>query len=167
MIGKKKCTIALVVMVALASFGAMPLQGDSTQYITVVLSVNADAEISVNKSIWTANNAGVGECAQTTTDWGLLDNTGVVDVDVAINITKKEGTVWDVSEDGEAGHNKPAFRFYRDSWQILNETQQTFYAALSHQSSTTFGLNVTMPSSTSTNQDQNFTITFVATPCGG
>jgi len=74
-----------------------------------------------------------------------------------------------VSADATAGHDEPAFAIYdgNPDWALLNTTSSTFVSNLAHNGVQPFGLNVSMPPSTSTNADQNFTITFVATPYGG
>ena len=157
-------------MVALASMVFAPTTLGNTETITVTLTPAATANITIDKSTWEPG-CGIGETNQTATDWGTCMNDGSVAVNVTVNITADVGTVWTVSADATPGHDEPAFAIYDNEmppadWELLSTTQSEFATNIAYDSEQTFGLNVSMPPSTSTNVDQTFTITFVATPYG-
>lgn len=167
---KIKAILTACMMVTLAGMLFAPSTIGSEESIAVTLTPSADANITLDQDTWHPG-CGIGEINETNTDWGTCTNDGSVRCNVTINITEDAGTVWEVLDAYQAdpGNDNVCFGFYdigTTSWKDLYETSVDF-GTIAYGSSQTFGLNVTMPSSTSTNTDQTFTITFVATPYEG
>jgi hypothetical protein len=150
----------LAILVASAIVCAFaPAVGANTDTIVVTLSPNATADIEVDQPTW-APSVGLGSDIQTAADWANLTNEGYVDVLVEVNATNT--AAWTLAE--TAAHD--AFKLATIGVaKTLTVAYQTFVADLPASGTTwqTFGLNVTMPTSSSTNISQTTTITFKAT----
>ena len=167
---KIKAILTACMMVSLAGMLFAPSTMGANESINVTLTPDATANITLDQNSWDGEGAGIGEFGQTAENWGNCTNDGSVAVDVTVNISADADTEWTVSADATAGHDEPAFAIYDNdatNWELLNTTHSTFKSNLAYNAVQPFGLNVSMPPSTSTNVDQNFTITFVATPYDG
>jgi hypothetical protein len=164
---KIKAILTACMMVGLATMTLMPSSIGSEESITVTLTPDATANITLDQSTWEPG-CGIGETNQTADAWGTCTNDGDVRCNVSVNITEDAGTVWEILDtySDTPGYNNVSFAIYNGSgWPVLNEAGTTF-GTIAYGGSQTFGLNVTMAEYTSTDDDQLFTITFIATPYG-
>ena len=133
-------------------------QPANEDYIDVVLSPQAEANIEVNRSAWEPNIGITGDI-KTDTVWGLLDNNGSIAVDVTVNVSNTVN--WTAAP--TAAHNQFQMQIHNGSWYTIGNTHQTFRENLAYNEDQTFGLQLFMPTSSETNTNQTATITFVAT----
>lgn len=101
---------------------------------------------------------GLGDTNSTAADHYTLENDGDVNVDVSVNATNT--TDWTLNT--TADHNK--FHVETDNPDVnLDWTFQSFVTDLAVDGTEPFGLTLSMPTTSSTNNLQTSTITFEAT----
>jgi len=81
---KIKAILTACMMVGLATMTLMPSSIGSEESITVTLTPDATANITLDRSTWNGEGAGIGEFGQTAENWGNCTNDGSVAVDVTI-----------------------------------------------------------------------------------
>jgi hypothetical protein len=134
-------------------------QPENEDYIDVVLSPQAEANIVVNRTEWMPS-IGITQNESTTTAWANIDNNG--SVSVSVNVTVSDTTNWTAAT--APGHNQFNMSIYTGSeWLIMGNVEQVFVTNLGYNEDQDFGLQLYMPTSSETNTNQTATITFVAT----
>lgn len=157
----KKILIGVIAIV-LALAMITPVQAGLTDTITVTLQPGATASITCNQSTWDPT-CSLGESEQTSTTWGNLSNDGEVNVSVTIKGTNT--TNWDI-HDTTTAHDQFVMRFYNGAtWEGFDYDEETYTSDLpaSGADYKQFGLNVSMPPTSSSNDNQVVTVTFTAT----
>ena len=148
---------ALVMMLAMT----LPAMGDTTDTIEVTLDPSAEISISVDQATWTPT-CGLGEENETATDWATITNDG--EVNVTVNVKAEDSNDWTI--ESAEGHDQFVLRMYiGSSWTALTDEDQIFtedFPPYAGADTIDFGLNVTMPTTSSTSQSQSVTITFTA-----
>jgi hypothetical protein len=127
--------------------------------IEITLTPNAEANISLNKTTWSPT-CDLGNSQATSLAMFNLDNAGSIQVDVVVSATNT--TDWTL--DTTPNHDQFNMSFNHGSgWTLLDVTSGTFKSNLAYDASVDFGLQVFMPTSSSTNTSQESIVTFVAT----
>lgn len=130
--------------------------------IDVTLDPQATIDISVNRSVWNPP-CELGENSQTASTWGLLENLG--DVTVTVEINASDTVAWSLSSVPSHNIFNLSFTFNDADWSSIYNEHSEFkvLSPLAGNNTTTFGLKIYMPTSSSTNAVQTFVITFSAT----
>jgi hypothetical protein len=156
-----KKLLAMLIAISMAAVFA-PMASADSDVILVTLTPGATADVYVNQTTWSPT-ATLGNWEATSATWGLVQNNGTVAVDVDV---KAEDTAsWTLA--GAAAADTFVLEILGDNAITLTTGDQTWEDPLEangvggYQES--FGLNVTMPTSSSTNTAQTTNITFTST----
>ncbi len=115
--------------------------------------------ITVNKSSWNPS-VNIGENESTGLSFFNLDNSGNVQVDVSVNASDTMN--WSIAM--SPSHNQFNLSYNTGSgWNLLDTIASSFASNLAYDEDVDFGLQLFMPTSSSTNSNQQSTITFTAT----
>ena len=154
----KKLIIGLVVL-AMVSL-SLPVSAGNTDTITVTLSPQATIDISVSPDSWTPT-ASLNHSDNTTTTYFTIDT---LDTDVNISIDVKASNTADWTIGDTASHDVFVLGITPNggSETELTTSDQTIWDDVSPGNDPQFGLNLDMPTTSSTSQDQTVTITFTA-----
>ncbi len=130
----------------------------SDDKIFVTLDPQTTANISINKTTWSPT-ANIGESETTGLSHFNLENIGNVQVDVYVNTSNTAD--W-ISASSPA-HNQFNLNYNKGSgWTMINTTSSIFSTDIAYNEDVDFGLQLYMPTSSSTNTNQQSTITFTA-----
>jgi hypothetical protein len=155
-----KKIIAILIAIAMCATFAPMVGATPTQNISVKLNPSSAADITVNQTTWTPV-AGLGAVNSTAENWASITNNGLTNVSVTVHATNT--TDWTLA--GTAAHN--AFKLETTGIEkTLTTEEQAFVEDLptiAGDPTETFGLKVTMPTTSSNNAEQTTTITFTAT----
>ncbi|MEA3318897.1 MAG: hypothetical protein U9Q88_02635, partial [Bacillota bacterium] len=130
------------------SLGAQESEGGSTM------------SISVNVSSWDPS-CKIGENESTESDWAMVTNDGDVSFDVDIKATNT--TNWTVGATPSHNDFNMSFKLDGGTWTTMSYDDVDFVNDLASSATQKFGLRIYMPTTTSTNDQQNTTITFTIT----
>jgi hypothetical protein len=154
---------AIMVLIGAVIAFCMPNVSANVETIEVTLTPSGTVDIEIDQSVW-APDCGIGSSNQTAVDWANLDNNGTVSVSVTIEGENSED--WTI-HDSTAGNDQFKAEFYKveggPAWEGFDADQETFDSDIAYDESVDFGLGVEMPTSTTTNNVQHFTVTFTAT----
>jgi hypothetical protein len=155
-----KKLIAILIAISLSAFIAPMVGATPTQNISVTLNPSSAADITVNQTTWTPV-AGLGAENSTAVDWASITNNGLTNV--SVTVSAEDTTDWTLA--GTAAHN--AFKLETIGIEVTLTTEEkpfvTDLPTSAGDPTETFGLKVTMPTTSSTNVQQTTTITFTAT----
>ncbi len=130
----------------------------SSDKIWVTLDPQTTANITVNKSSWNPS-VNIGENESTGLSFFNLDNSGNVQVDVSVNASDTMN--WSIAM--SPSHNQFNLSYNTGSgWNLLDTIASSFASNLAYDEDVDFGLQLFMPTSSSTNSNQQSTITFTA-----
>lgn len=159
---KMKKYLAILIAIAMVSSLTPIALAGNTDTIEVTLTPSGTVDIVVDQETYQPT-CGIGASNQTAIDWANLDNNGTVSVSVTIQGENSEN--WTISATG-ADHDQFKAEWYDVGlvdWNGFDATPETFDDNIAYDESVDFGLGVVMPTSTSTNDVQHYTVTFTAT----
>ncbi len=120
----------------------------------------ATEEISLNINTWNPS-ININEHENTSLSYFTINNTGSLAVDIEVNATNSNN--WTLAS--TPAHNQFNLSYNKGSgWNPINFTSSLFYSNLEMGSSVSFGLQLYMPTSSSTLDTQQTIITFTAIP---
>ena len=157
-----KKLIAIIILGMMVSAFPLAVEADDQQIINATFNPAATVAIVCNQTTWTPSCA-LGGTEATDTAWGNLSNTGNVNVIVNVSATNTENWLL-----GSApAHNVTAFNMTGFAAINLATSSQTWCAELEApnnggQAWEHFGLNVDMPTTSSTGENQHTALTFTA-----
>jgi len=163
-----KKIIAILISIAMCATFA-PMVGASDENITVTLTPSGTADITVNQTTWTPV-AGLGTNEATGTEAFNLTSVGTVPVNVTVLCANSTSGDWEVAS--TPGHNQFNMSIYAaetsGAWALLSwdtpvDVVNELSVSAGGQHWSLFGLQVYMPTTSSTDAEQEVIITFTAT----
>ena len=159
----RKLIAILIATVMACAF--VPLVGaDSTDTIVVTLQPSGTVSITVSPATWGPVCA-IASSNTSATDAFTITNAGSVQVNVTVEATNTEA--WVLA--GSASHNQFWMQYQNATSGLIDLANapatflSNFPSAGGGVATWDFGLKITMPTSSSTNEEQHSTITFSAT----
>ncbi len=122
-------------------------------------TVDAVMDININVTEWNPG-CNIGEHSKTSDNWAMITNDGNIDVEVLIEVSNS--TDWIASTSN--AHNQFNVSYFLNSWNEITWEQRKMMNYLGVDEFETFGLQLFMPTSSSTAMNQNITITFTVIP---
>ena len=163
----KKLIIIGALLFVLAAIPAV--MGGSSDTIVVTLSPAGTLDIDVSANTWNGENAHVGDSFTSTTNTSFwCNNTGEVACKINISADTSGASTWTYSADDSPAIDEVAVEYQimgESVWTYIGNDETVFIANLpapTGSDSKTFGLGVDMPPYSSTNAEQEVTITFQA-----
>jgi hypothetical protein len=150
--------IAILIATAMACAFAPMVGADGTETIVVTLDPQETVDITCNQTEWNPSCA-LNGTESTATTWGGITNTG--DINVKISIEATDSVDWTIET--TAGHDQFVLETLGADAQGITTDPEPWITDLPGDDVVSFGLKVTMPTTSSTSVSQETTITFTAT----
>ncbi len=157
-----KGKLQIVSLLFLAVVITLPITSGGNEKIYIPMNNNAVTDIVVTPSSWLHYELLLANTTSTNLTAFTLDNNGTVQVDVTIVGNNSEGWILSTSP----GYNQFVMKFRlnnSDNWILITTSPIVFCYNLSHDEYKQFGLQLSLPTSTSETTKQNWKITFTAT----